>query len=138
MAYTKKLGSYCRVRLDQTDASNNFRSISVTMEDEELPVGAFSSTGFEDTLPGVRAQEITGQAYYTEEFYVLAYPLYINRTEFEMQVQPNGLVDSTREVYYGTGRITRWEAPEEFGAAALFDFRFRPSNSTGIVANDVT
>lgn len=138
MAFTRRSGSHARFLIDETDASNAMRSARIVFEDEELPVGGFSAGGQEEYVPGVRGVEISGQAFYTEEWYVLTYPLYINRSSFEVEFQPYGLVDNTRETFYGNGRFYRWEAVEEFGQVVLVDYSIRPADSTGFLANDIT
>lgn len=135
MAVSKKLGSYTEVRVDGVDASDKFDGITLEFNDEEVPAPSFNSGGFVEVLAGQRAQAIVASAYYTEELYDLLYPLYANRTTFEIGVQPNGLVDNTRETYVGNVRLVNWPATFNFGQAdKAGTLRFVAADNSGITA----
>ena len=138
MAYTKKMGSHAKVTIDGTDVSNSFSAIRRTSVHANVPAGGFSVLGIAEQLPGETTQGFTGTAFLTEELNAIVDPIHKNRTIVEMTYQPNGLVDSTREVYVGNVYILRWEPGEEFGAVATMDFEATAADENGIQATDFT
>lgn len=135
MAVTKTLGSATQVLIDGVDASDKFDQVSLEFNDEELPVPSFNSGGYVEVLPGQRARAIVLSAYYTEELYALLWPLHNSRTIFEVAVQPDGLVDSGRETYFGNVRLVNWPAVFQFGQAnKAGTLRLVAADNTGITA----
>lgn len=133
MTWTKERGSYDRVDIDGSDVSNAFRTFSAQDEYGQDPVTGFSATGTEETLLGTRVQGFEGEAYYTKELYAILKPLYDAQAEFEVEWQPNGLRDSTREVYYGTCRLVNFNPNGEVGGVRVMTVTLKASTSAGIV-----
>jgi hypothetical protein len=138
MTYTRKVGSHARVTIDGVDVSNSFRTITPVSEDADLPAGGFNVSGVAETLPGERTQRFEGEAWYTEELGAILQPLYAARTAFVMTVQPDGLIDATREIYSGSVRATQWSPPQEFGAVSTVPFTAIAADSTGITVGNWT
>lgn len=137
MAYTKKITRHDKITIDGTDVSNSFREFGRPSEDSQEDVSGFSTTGVDEFLPGSRNQRFEGEAFYTEELGAIVEPLYRNRTTTTVTWKPDGLVDTTREVYTGTGTITEFGPSNTRGSVSTFRFVFVP-DSNGITVSDWT
>jgi hypothetical protein len=135
VSYTKDIARHDRVTLDGVDASNAFRSFGFSSEHTTEDVTGFSVTGNQETLPGATTQTFEGEAFYTPELYQLLYPLHKNRTVFEAQWQPDGLVDPTREVYHGNVTINTFNPNAEVGGVRVMTVTFAPADADGINAD---
>ena len=138
MAYTKLISRSDKITIDGTDVSNSFREFGYSSEHSEEDVTGFSATGTQETLPGVTTQAFTGEAFYTEELAAIVEPLHRNRTACVIAWQPNGLADSTREIYTGTCTINQFGPANTVGSVAVMPFTAKPSTSTGITVADWT
>lgn len=132
MAATKKVGSFDEVRIDGVNVSDLFDSFGLESTDEEIPAPSFNADGYEETLTGSRKQAFVGRAYYTTESYALLFPLYSDRTVFEVGWQPDGLRDPTRETYVGNVRLTTFSPRSEFGQPQRWDVRLVAADNNGI------
>lgn len=138
MPYTKDIARHDKITIDGTDVSNAFFEFNVINDDTEEDVSGFSASGNDETLPGGRAQSFTGQCFYTPELYALIYPLWLNRTAVEITWQPNGLVDPTREVWYGVCTIANLSPSATRGSRRAMPFLARSADDDGIVAAAAT
>ena len=137
MAYTKQIARHDKITIDGTDVSNSFRTFGRPSEDDQVDVSGFSATGVDEFLPGPRNQRFEGEAFYTEELALIAEPLYKNRTTTTITWQPDGLVDATREIYSGSGKITQFSPNNERGSVSVFPFTFLP-DANGITVGNWT
>ena len=139
MSYTKKIALYDKVTIDGTDVSNAFKTIGVNLVDATQDASGFSETGFDETLQGSRAASFVGDIFYTPESHALLYPLFKNRTVFEMEWQPDGLVDPTREVWHGNVRMFGYNPSDARGNVSdMSGVTFAAADSAGIVADAAT
>lgn len=138
MTYTKLIARSDKIMIDHVDVSNSFSEFGYSSEHAEEDVTGFSATGTQETLSGVTTQGFTGTAFYTEELAALVEPLHRARTAVEISWQPNGLVDATREVYYGTCVINTFGPANTVGSVSTMPFAAKPTTSTGIIVNDWT
>lgn len=138
MTYTKDIARHDKIVLDGVDASNMFRTFNPTDERSDEDATGFSVTGTRESLAGTREQSFEGEAFYGSEAYALLKPLYDNDDKFELQYQPNGLVDDTREVYYGIVRLRNWNPQATVGGVRTFTLNFVAADSTGIVSAAAT
>lgn len=138
MPYTKDIARHDRITIDGTDVSNAFFEFGVANEDTEEDVSGFSESGNDETLPGGRAQRFTGQCFYTHEFYALVWPLYRDREVVEITWQPNGLVDPTREVWYGNVTVSQFSPTATRGTRRAMPFEARAADEDGITAAAAT
>lgn len=122
MTYTKVIFRHDAITIDGTDVSNSFREFGRPSTDSLVDVSGFSITGVDENLPGPRAQQFTGTAFYTQELATLIDPLYTARTPVVITWQPDGLIDATREVYSGTCIITEFSPANTRGEASTFPF----------------
>jgi hypothetical protein len=138
MAYTKLIAKSDKITIDGTDVSNSFRVFGYTSEHSQEDVSGFSSTGTDEFLPGATTQAFTGEAFYTEELGAIVEPLHRNRTACTIAWQPNGLVDSTREIYTGSCYILTYGPANTRGSVSTMPFSASPATSTGITVADWT
>lgn len=138
MAYTKQIARHDKITIDGTDVSNAFREFGFSSEHSEEDVSGFSVSGNDETLPGATAQTFSGTAFYTEEFAALVQPLHANRTVVEITWQPDGLIDSSREVYYGDCTINQFGPANTRGSVSTMPFSAKPATEDGIQVNDFT
>lgn len=138
MAYTKKVARHDAITVDGVDVSNSFKTMGVSFEDDKVDVSGFSTTGNDETLPGSRAQQFVGEAFYTEELGAILQPLFAARTEFVFTWQPDGLVDATREIYSGTVTLDSWSPSNDRGSASVMPFAASASTSAGITVGNWT
>ena len=138
MAYTKKISRHDKILIDGTDVSNSFRQFGFSSEHSEEDVSGFSVSGVDETLPGTTAQSFTGEAFYTEELAAIVEPLHRNRTVCSISWQPDGLVDATREIYYGECTINQFGPANTRGQVATMPFSARPADENGIRVTDWT
>ena len=138
MAYTKKIAKYDKITIDGTDVSNSFRTFGYSSEHSEVDVSGFSATGTDEILPGNTAQAFTGEAFYTEELAAIVEPLHRNRTACTIAWQPDGLIDSTREIYTGSCYINTFGPGNTRGDVMVMPFNAKPATSAGITVADWT
>ena len=138
MAYTKKVARHDKITIDGTDVSNSFRTFGYSSEHSQEDVSGFSSTGSDEFLPGSTTQAFTGEAFYTEELGAIVEPLHRNRTACTIAWQPDGLVDSTREIYTGSCYILQFGPSNDRGSVSVMPFSASPATSTGITVADWT
>ena len=138
MAYTKLISRHDKILIDGTDVSNSFSEFGYTSEHSEEDVSGFSVSGVDETLPGATSQEFTGTAFYTEELALIIEPLHRARTVCSISWQPNGLVDATREIYYGECTINTFGPANTRGSVSTMPFAARPADENGIRVTDWT
>lgn len=138
MAYTKLIARHDKILIDDVDVSNSFRTFGYASEHAEEAVGGFSASGVEEFLAGLTTQGFSGEAFYTEELASLIEPLHRNRTVCTISYQPNGLVDATREIFYGECIINTFGPENTFGSVSTMPFAARPADSDGIRVSNWT
>jgi hypothetical protein len=134
MAYTKDNALHDRIDINGVDVSNAFRSFSFSSEHTEEDASGFSVTGNDEFLAGRTQQSMEGECFYTPEIYALLYPLHANRTEFEIEWQPQGLIDTAREVYHGVAQLFTFNPNAERGTVRVMTCTFRAATEEGFVA----
>lgn len=134
MAFTKDIARHDRVWIDGEDVSNAFREFGFTSEHSEEDVSGFSVSGVDEFLPGSTTQGFAGEAFYTPEFYAILWPLHSARTVFEVQWQPDGLVDPTREVYYANVTANTFNPNATRGSVRVMQVTMRPADENGVTA----
>lgn len=138
MAYTKLIAKSDKITIDGVDVSNSFSEFGYSSEHSQEDVSGFSASGTDEFLPGATTQSFSGTAFYTEELAAIVEPLHRNRTNTVIAWQPNGLVDSTREIYTGTCNILTFGPANTRGSVSTMPFTATPSTSTGITVADWT
>lgn len=138
MAFTKQFMRHTKVMIDGTDMSNAFSEIRFTGSNAVEDVTGFSVTGNAEEIAGRTTTGFTGTWYYTEESAAVLYPIFAGREVVEMSVQPQGLVDATREIYIGNVNINEFEAPSSATAVGTAPFSASAADADGITATDFT
>jgi hypothetical protein len=138
VSYTKQIALSDKITIDGTDVSDAFRSFGLTSEDEQVDVSGFNATGADEFLQGKRTQSFQGEVFYTSEIYTLLYPIYANRTVVEVEWQPDGLSDATREVYYGNCSMLQFSPTTTRGDVAAYSVTLAAADAAGIVAAAAT
>lgn len=136
--YTKLVARHDKITIDDVDVSNSFREFGYSSEHSEEDASGFSASGVDETLPGSTAQSFTGEAFYTEELALIVEPLHRARTVCSISWQPNGLVDSTREIYSGECTINQFGPANTRGSVSTMPFTARPADATGITVDNWT
>lgn len=132
MTYTKKIALHDSIFIDGTDMSNAFRSFGQPSERAQIDASGFSVSGRAEMLAGAVTQTFEGEAFYTAESYAILKPLFDNNTIFEVTWQPDGLVDPSREVYYGNVQMTAFGATVTRGDVEVFSVTFVAADDLGI------
>ena len=132
MAYTKISAKHDRISIDGTDVSNAFREFGLTSTHSEEDASGFSVTGVDETVPGATAQGFNGTMFVTKEIINLLWPLHVNKTEVEIQWQPNGLVDSSAPVFYGVQTINEFSPTDTRGSVSTSPFSSTNADEDGI------
>lgn len=138
MAYTKKISRHDKVTIDDVDVSNSFSEFAYNSEHSEEDVTGFSVSGIVENLPGVTTQGFTGTAFYTEELATIVEPLHRARTICSIAWQPDGLVDATREIFYGECTINQFGPANTVGSVSTMPFTARPADANGIRVSNWT
>jgi hypothetical protein len=138
VAYTKIIARHDKITIDDVDVSNSFSEFGYSSEHSEEDVSGFSVSGVDETLPGATSQEFTGTAFYTEELAMIVEPLHRARTVCSIAWQPNGLVDATREIYYGECTINQFGPANTRGSVSTMPFSARPADENGIRVSNWT
>jgi hypothetical protein len=138
VAYTKLIARHDKITIDDVDVSNSFSEFGYTSEHSEEDVSGFSVSGIDETLPGSTAQSFTGTAFYTEELAAIVEPLHRARTVCSIAWQPNGLVDATREIFYGECTINQFGPANTRGSVSTMPFSARPADENGIRVSNWT
>lgn len=133
--FTKQVPFHDRVQIDGEDCSNAFDQFSVDNTDTDEDVSGFSVSGNQESLSGARTQSMTGEAFNTPELHALLYKLYKNRTVFAIEYQPDGLVDSSREVWSGNVQLRSYPWGGTRGQVRKGTFTFMAADSAGIVCS---
>lgn len=132
MPFTKSIALHDKIMIDGEDCSNAFRSFGQPNTRTQEDVSGFSVSGRNETLPGAITQSFDGEAFYTPEIYALLKPLFDNSSVFELTWQPNGLVDPSREVYYGNVTMYEFGPSVTRGSVEVFPCTFMAADANGI------
>jgi hypothetical protein len=138
MAYTKQVARHDKITIDGTDVSNSFREFGRPSEHSQEDASGFSASGADESLAGRTSQSFEGVAFYTEELALIVEPIHDSRAIVEITWQPNGLVDSTREVYVGNCQILTFSPRNTRGQVSTFDFSATAADENGITVSDWT
>ena len=132
MSFTKSIALHDKITVDGEDMSNAFRSFGQPNERAQQDASGFSISGRNETLAGVITQSFEGEVFYTPESYAILKPLFDNETVFEVTWQPDGLVDATREVYYGNCMLFTFGPSVTRGDVETFACTFMAADENGI------
>ena len=132
MAFTKDIALHHKIEADGEDVSNAFRSFGQPSTKAVQDASGFSVSGADEQLAGAKTQTFEGDMFNTPESFALFKPLFDDGTVFLMTWQPEGLVDPSREVYYGMVQMTQWGASVNRGDVEAFPVTFIAADENGI------
>ncbi len=132
MAFTKDIALHHRIEADGEDVSNAFRQFGQPSTKAVQDASGFSQSGADEQLVGAKTQTFEGEMFNTPESFAIFKPLFDNGTIFEMIWQPEGLVDPTRETYYGNVQMTQFGAAVTRGDVEVFPVSFIAADENGI------
>lgn len=135
MAFTKDIALHDEIFVDGSDMSNAFRTFGFNSEHESVDASGFSVSGADENLAGKTVQTLEGEAFYTPESFGILYYLHANRTIFPITWQPDGLVDSSREVYSGEVQLLTFNPNATRGDVRVMTCTFSAASEAGIVAS---
>lgn len=135
MTFTKQTALHDRIQIDGEDCSNAFRSFSTDNTDSDVDVSGFSVSGNDESLSGTRAQSFSGEAFYTPELHDILWHLYQDRAVFAVEWQPDGLVDSAREVWSGNVQLRSYPPGATRGDVRIVALTFKAADDTGITCS---
>ena len=132
MAFTKNIALHHKIEADGDDVSNAFRTFGQPSTKAVVDASGFSVTGADEQLVGAKTQTFEGEMFNTPESFSLFKPLFDSGDIFLMTWQPEGLVDSSREVYYGYVQMTQFGASISRGSVEVFPTTFIAADEDGI------
>ncbi len=138
MTFTKSIALHDKITIDHEDMSNAFRSFGQPNTKTQEDVSGFSVSGRNETLPGAITQSFEGECFYTPESYAILKPLFDNSTVFEIIWQPDGLIDPTREVYFGNVTMYEFGPSVTRGSVEVFPCTFMAADENGIQSGAAT
>jgi len=130
--FTKDIALHHSITADGEDVSNAFRSFGQPSTKAVQDASGFSASGADEQLVGAKTQTFEGEMFNTPESFALFKPLFDDGTIFLMTWQPEGLVDPSREVYYGMVQMTAWGASVTRGDVEAFPVSFVAADENGI------
>jgi hypothetical protein len=136
--WTKLVAKSDRIEFDGQDVSNLFRRFGLRGSHSTEDASGFSASGFDESLAGSTEVEFSGEAFYTEEGADIIYPLWSNKTVFEVFWQPNGLVNSGARAYYADVQCFEFGPENTRGSVSVMPFSARPATETGLQSGDGT
>ncbi len=138
MTFTKSIALHDKIMIDGEDVSNAFSAFGQPNTKTQEDVSGFSVSGRNETLPGAITQSFEGTCFYTPEIYALLKPLFDNSTIFEITWQPDGLVDPSREVYFGNVTMYEFGPSVTRGTVETFPCTFMAADDQGIQSGAAT
>ena len=138
MTFTKSIALHDKITIDGEDMSNAFQSFGQPNTKSQEDVSGFSVSGANETLPGAKTQSFEGNCFYTPESYAILKPLFDDDRVFELTWQPDGLVDPTREVYFGNVKMYEFGPSVTRGSVEVFPCTFMAADENGIQSAPAT
>jgi len=135
VTFTKGIALHDKITIDGTDMSNAFHTFGMTSEDTEVDVSGFSVSGSNESLAGNRNESFAGDVYHTTETYALLYPLHETREIFAVAWQPDGLIDSNREIFHALCQLRTYSPSATRGDPYTFTCTFAVADDSGITTS---
>ena len=132
MTFTKQVALHDAITIDGTDMSNAFSSFGLTSDATSVNVAGFSISGTDETLSGPKAQGFAGTAFQTSENEEFLWNLHISNESFEVEWQPDGLIDNTRPKWKGICQLRSFDPTTTRGNARDMPLTFTAADALGI------
>jgi hypothetical protein len=129
----KEIALHDRVEIDNVDVSNLARTANFNSEHTQEDVSGFSVSGADEFLAGRTVQSFEAEFFHGNTIHALLYPLHANRTIFRLEWQPQGLVQTTREVLAGNVQLLTYNPNAERGGVRVITATFSAADEAGLV-----
>lgn len=128
----KEIALHDRVEVDGTDVSRYARAVNFSSEHERVEVGGFTVSGADEYLAGRTVQEFEVEFFHGANIHGLLYELHADRTVFDIEWQPQGLVESGREVLAGNVQLLTYNPNAERGGVRVITATFTAADENGL------
>ena len=128
----KEIALHDRVEIDNSDVSNFARTANFNSEHEQVDVSGFSVSGADEFLAGRTVQSFEAEMFHGAQIHALLYPLHAGREIFPLEWQPQGLVESSREVLAGNAQLLTYNPNAERGSVRIITATFSAADEDGL------
>lgn len=128
----KEIALHDEVIVDGTDVSNYARTANFSSEHEQVDVSGFSVSGADEFLAGKTVQSFEAEFFHGAQIHALLYPLHANRTIFALSWQPQGLVETSREVLAGNAQLLTYNPNAQRGGVRVITATFTAADENGL------
>lgn len=128
----KEIALYDRVSVDSNDVSDYCSAVATESENEQVDVSGFNAGGTDEFLAGKRTQAITFTFFAGPEIHAILEPIHTERSLVEIEWQPAGLIDGTRETLSGMAQLLTYPPSAERGSPRTIEARFTPGDAGGL------
>lgn len=127
-----ELALHDKVEIDGDDWSSLLRGWDIESENAQVEAGGMSVSGTDEFLDGPRASAIILTFKYTEELNAALWPIHSTRDSVTVELQPKGLIDSGREIWYGECALPSYPPGAARGDLRVVTTRWVPADENGI------
>lgn len=128
----KEIALHDEVTVDGTDVSNFARTANFNSEHEQIDVSGFSISGADESLAGKTVQSFEAEFFHGAQIHALLYPLHADREIFPISWQPQGLVETSREVLAGNVQLLTYNPNAERGGVRVITATFTAADEDGL------
>ena len=128
----KEVALHDEVIIDGTDVSNFARTANFNSEHEQVDVSGFSVSGADEFLAGRTVQSFEAEFFHGAQIHALLYPLHADREIFPISWQPQGLVETSREVLAGNAQLLTYNPNAERGGVRVITATFTAADEDGL------
>lgn len=118
--------------IDGTDYSNLLRGWSVESENGQIEASGMSVSGLDEYIDGSRASAINMTLKYTQALNAALWPIHRDREVVAVTLQPQGLVDDGREIWFGNLSLPSYPPEATRGELKVVSVRWTPGDEDGI------
>jgi hypothetical protein len=129
----KEIALHDEVIIDGEDVSNFARTANFNSEHEQVDVSGFSISGADEFLAGRTVQSFEAEFFHGAQIHALLYPLHRDREIFPISWQPQGLVETSREVLAGNAQLLTYNPNAERGGVRIITATFTAADEDGLV-----
>lgn len=121
-----------RFELDSVDYSNLCRGWTVESANGQIEASGMSVSGIDEFLDGSRASAVNVTLKYTSALNAAVWAIHRDRDVVPFELQPHGLIDATREIWYGNVSIPEYPPEAARGDLRIVTIRLTPGDEDGI------
>lgn len=128
----KEIALHDEVIVDGTDVSRYARTASFSSEHEQVDVSGFTVSGADEFLAGKTVQSFEAEFFHGAQIHALLYPLHAGREIFALSWQPQGLVETSREVLAGNVQLLTYNPNAQRGGVRVIACTFTAADEDGL------